>query len=196
MNFARIFMLGFLAMPLAAQSSPVSVGGALMLGLDSYKKVVNNSTGFLVDVGWNTNLSKTGSVPIRLSLGVGLMPGKETNGLKTSLTLLQLSGDLLIKTNVEPLRGVFGFSLNKYTAKLSGEESQSTLDVDHHFPFHDVDGIKGGLRMGMEYTFHKQFTAQLLLQTTELGGRQRMDPLIRKGGLNPAWIQCGVRYSF
>lgn len=195
MNFARTLLLGLLALPLAAQSGPVSVGGAVLLGLDSYKKVVNNSTGFLIEAGWETHLAKK-AVPARLSLSLGSMPGSEINGLKTSLTLVQLSGDLLIPTDIPHLRGIFGLSLNKYTASLSGTESQASLDVDHHFPFHDVDGVKGGLRVGAEYTFARQLTAQVLLQATELAGRQRNDSLIRKGGLNPAWIQCGVRYTF
>lgn len=195
MTFARTLLLGLLALPMAAQSPQISVGGALLVGLDSYKKVVNNSTGLLVNVGWDTAIPKS-DVPVRLSLGVATMPGKATNGLKTSLTLIQFSGDLMLKTNIPQLRGIFGLSLNKYSAKLDGVESTSSQDVDHHFPFHDVDGIKGGLRLGMEYTFNKQLTGELLLQATELAGRQRQDPLIRKGGVNPAWLQVGVRYSF
>lgn len=195
MNFARALTLGLLVMPLAAQSTPVSVQGALITGLDSYKKVVNNSTGFLVNVGWDTSITKS-AVPARLSLGLGTMPGKEINGLKTSLTLIQLSGDLLIPTRIEHLRGIFGLSLNKYSAQKSGEESPSSLDVDHHFPFSDIKGVKGGLRLGAEYAFNRQVSGELLFQTTELSGRQRADNLMRKGGLNPAWIQCGVRYTF
>ncbi len=193
MNFARALLLGLAALPMAAQAGPFSVSGSLILGLDSYKKVVNQSTGLFVSAGMDARLGKA---PARFSLGVGAMPGKEANGLKTSLTLLQLSGDLLIPTSVDRLQAVFGLSLNRYTAQRSGEESLSPLDVDHHFPFTDVEGIKGGLRLGLEYRFQSRFTAELLLQATELAGRQRMDPLIRKGGLNPAWIQCGVRYSF
>lgn len=195
MNFARTLLLGLVALPLVAQSGTVSVGGALLTGLDSYKKAVNSTTGFGFDAGWETHLGKP-TVPARLSLGLLFMPGKEINGLKTSLRSVQLSGDLLLPTGISNLRGIFGLSLNQYTASLSGTESQSALDVDHHFPFHDVDGIKGGLRFGVEYTFAKKFTAQALLQATELAGRQRNDTLLRKGGINPSWIQCGLRYTF
>ena len=41
-----------------------------------------------------------------------------------------------------------------------------------------------------------EYVETLLLQATELAGRQRNDDLIRKGGLNPTWIQLGVRYGF
>jgi len=195
MNFARIVLIGLLALPLGAQTLPVSVGGSIIFGMDSYRKVVNNSTGFMVDVGWDAHLAKN-ALPARFSISLGSMPGKETNGLKTSLTLFQFSTDLLLKTDIENLRGVFGLALNMYRASLSGTESTAAADVDHHFPFHDVDGVKGGLRLGAEYTFRKHFTAQILLQATELAGSQRTDRLQRRGGLNPAWVQCGVRYSF
>lgn len=195
MNAFRTCLLGLLALPLAAQTSPFSAGGALIVGLDSYKKAVNSSTGFLANAGWDTTVYKSG-IPARLSFGVGLMPGKETNGLKTSLTLLQFSGDILINTDLEGLRGVIGLSVNKYSAKFAGAESPSALDVDHHFPFHDVSGLKGGLRLGFEYAFNKRIVGEALLQTTELAGRQRNDALIRNGAVNPAWLQLGARYQF
>lgn len=195
MNVIRTCLLGLLVLPLSAQSTAFSAGGALIVGLDSYKKAVNNTTGFLVNGAWDTTVLKSG-IPARLSLGLGLMPGKETNGLKTSLSVIQLSGDILIETQVEGLRGVVGLSLNKYTAKYGGEESQSAFDVDHHFPFHDVDGIKGGIRLGFEYSVNRQVSCEALLQNTELAGRQRNDALIRKGAINPGWLQFGVRYKF
>ncbi len=195
MNIIRTFLLGLLALPMAAQSTGFSAGGALILGLDSYKKAVNNSTGFLVNGAWDTTVYKAG-IPARLSLGVGLMPGKESNGLKTSLSVIQIAGDILIDTEISGLRGVVGLSLNKYSATFSGEESQSVFDSDHHFPFHDCDGIKGGIRLGLEYAFTKHISGEALFQATELAGRQRNDTLIRKGAINPGWIQFGARYKF
>ncbi len=195
MNVTRICMLGLLALPLAAQSTNVSVGGALIYGLDSYKKAVNATTGLTLNVGYDTSIYKSG-IPARLTFGVGLMPGKELNGLKTSLTLFQFAGDIIIETDSHSLRGILGLSINSYSAKFSGYESPAVNDAEHHFPFRDVKGIKGGLRLGAEYTFAPQWTAQVLLQTTELAGRQRYDPLIRKGGINPAWLEFGVRYKF
>jgi hypothetical protein len=195
MKVLHTCLLGLLALPLAAQATPFSVGGAALLGLDSYKKAVNNSTGFLMNVGWDTQIGRSG-IPARLALGGGVMPGKELNGLKTSLSLLQLSGDILIATAVPNLRGVVGLSLNKYTAKYAGEESPSAFDSDHHFPFRDTTGIKGGLRLGLEYAWTTRVTGEALLQSTELAGRQRTDTLIRRGAINPGWIQVGARYRF
>lgn len=195
MIIARTCMLGLLALPLAAQSTNFSAGGGLIHGLDSYKKAVNATTGLNLNVGYDTSVYKSG-IPARISLGVGLMPGKEQNGLKTSLTLVQLAGDLLIQTDVQGLQGVVGLSLNSYSAKFSGYESPAASDVEHHFPFHDAKGLKGGLRFGVEYAFNARWNGQALLQATELAGRQRFDPLIREGGINPAWLEIGVRYKF
>lgn len=195
MNVARTCMLGLLALPLAAQSTDFSVGGALIYGLDSYKKAVNSTTGLTLNLGYDTAVYKSG-IPARITFGVGLMPGKERNGLKTSLTLFQLAGDLLIQTDVPGLRGVFGLSVNSYSARFSGYESPAVFDADHHFPFRDAKGLKGGLRLGVEYAFTTRWSGQALLQATELAGRQRYDPLIRQGGINPSWLEFGARYKF
>ncbi len=193
MNIPRTLLLGLLALPLAAQSTAFSVGGGVILGLDSYKKAVNNSTGLMLNGAWETTVVKSG-IPARVSLGIGFMPGKELNGLKTSLTVFQLGGDLLIDTGLPHLRGVAGLSLNKYTARFQGQESPSLYDVDHHFPFHDASGLKGGLRLGLEYAASRRSSLEFLFQTTELAGRQRNDTLIRRGAVNPGWLQLGFRY--
>lgn len=195
MNVARTCMLGLLALPLAAQSTDFSAGGALIYGLDSYKKAVNSTMGLTLNFGYDTAVYKSG-IPARITFGVGLMPGKERNGLKTSLTLFQLAGDILVQTDVPGLRGVFGLSVNSYSARFSGYESPAVFDADHHFPFRDAKGLKGGLRLGVEYAFTTRWSGQALLQATELAGRQRYDPLIRQGGINPSWLEFGARYKF
>ncbi|MFN7958864.1 MAG: hypothetical protein U0P46_11165 [Holophagaceae bacterium] len=195
MNPARTCLLGLLALPLAAQSTNVSGGAALIYGLDSYKKAVNSTAGLTLNLGYDTSVYKT-DIPARVTFGVSLMPGKERNGLKTSLTLFQLAGDILIQTEVQGLRGVVGLSVNSYSAKFSGLESPAVFDAEHHFPFRDAKGLKGGVRLGLEYVFSKRWSGQVLLQATELAGRQRYDPLIRQGGINPAWLEFGARYRF
>ncbi|BDU77999.1 hypothetical protein [Mesoterricola sediminis] len=196
MKLIRTVLTGLLALPLAAaQPTGLSVGGGVILGLDSYKKAVNATTGFLVNVGWETQLLKSG-VPARVSLAAATMPGKERNGLKTSLTLVQLTGDLLLETPSPRLRGIFGLSVNSYTAKFSGDESPSIFDAEHHFPFHDCKGLKGGVRLGLEYVQNPHLSYEAILQVTELAGRQRNDTLIRQGAINPGWIQLGARYTF
>lgn len=195
MNHLRTILMGLLALPLAAGHPGFSAGGGLILGLDSYKKAVNSSTGFMINAGWETTLART-DIPARVSLNLGTMPGKAKNGLTTSLTLAQLAGDILFDTGTPKLRGIFGLSLNSYTAKFKGDESQSIFDADHHFPFHDCKGLKGGLRVGAEYALTPRFTLEVLLQATELAGRQRNDVLIRQGAINPAWMQLGARYQF
>jgi hypothetical protein len=195
MKSIRPFLLALLALPLAAQSSGFSVGGGLIAGLDSYKKAVNSNTGFGVNAAFDTVVHGT-DVPIRLQVGLDSMPGKATNGLKTSLTHVQLASDLLVDTGVSGLRGLAGLSLNSYSASFSGTESTSASDASHHFPFKDVKGIKLGLRLGLEYAFDKAWSGEVVLQQTELAGQDKSDPLVRVGGVNPAWLQVGVRYRF
>ncbi len=67
MNIPRTLLLGLLALPLAAQSTAFSVGGGVILGLDSYKKAVNNSTGLMLNGAWETTVVKSG-IPARVSL--------------------------------------------------------------------------------------------------------------------------------
>ena len=70
------------------------------------------------------------------------------------------------------------------------------VDAENHFPSRDAQGRKGRVRLGLEYSFSKRWSGQALLQATELAGRQRYDPLIRQGGINPSWLEFGARYRF
>jgi len=240
MNRIHISLLTLLALPLAAQDSGFSAGGGLILApksyFGSYDLAVHNNLGYYVNGSYQLGTSD-GNISGRVSLGVHFMPGKtksahstyqvvETAGaaavtkdvqtdLKTSLTLYQVSGDLLIKTSVPNLSAIVGVSVNKYAAKFEGTEvtgkvynNDATLtsaatqavdhdaQADHHFPFKDDAGIKAGLRVGVQYSFTKSLSAELLLQQTELAGQNGSDPAIRAGGVNPAWLQLGVRYNF
>ena len=199
MNFIRTSLLGLLALPLAAQSSGFNASGALILApseyFESYSKAVNSSTGLLVNVGYDFNVYQT-DVGGRATLGFGYMPGTEKNGLKTSLTLVQLTGDIFLPTPAEGLRGVVGLSIDHWSASFSGTENWQPADVDHHFPFKDIKGLKGGFRLGLDYVVNKSVSAELVLQQTELAGHNGQDSFVRTGGINPAWLQLGVRYQF
>jgi hypothetical protein len=146
-------------------------------------------------------------VPARISLAFANMPGKETDystpttdgHLRTTLNLIQLNGDILVASRIQGLRGVFGISFNKYKLSRAGNEDTTAAnagDPSAHFPAVDDKGTKLGLRLGVEYAITKQISAEVLFQQTELAGRQRNDGLVRKAGLNPAWLQFGARYHF
>jgi hypothetical protein len=200
MNFIRTSLLGLLALPLAAQSTGFNVGGALILAPEeyfgSYEKAVHNNAGALINVGYDFNFYHT-DIFGRGTLSFATMPGGEDNGLKTSLSSVQLAGDVFLPTAIQNLHGVVGVSINYYSASFSGTESWDPNDVEHHFAFKDIEGLKLGYRLGLEYSFSKSLSGEILMQQTELAGHTIAgDTFIRRGGINPAWLQLGVHYHF
>jgi len=205
----RTSLFGFLVLPLAAQSTGISAGGAIINGLEvseSLKKVTNNATGISINAAYDIVIPGS-EVPARISLAFVNIPGKATTystpttdgSLRTTLNIFQLSGDLLIATPAEGLKGIVGASLNKYSLDLEGNEDKTAANAGNpsaHFPVVDASGVKVGFRLGLDYTFTKRLSGEVLFQQTELSGHQRNDTLVRRGGLNPAWFQFGIRYHF
>jgi hypothetical protein len=189
--FIRTALLGMLAMPLCAQ---FSASGGLILAFPSLKKATQTDLAFALGADYTSHLYGT-EIPARVGLALASMPGKEVNGLKTSLTLVQLHGDVFIGAG--PLRCLGGLSINSYTMSRSGNENtQDPLDRDHHFPVRDVKGLKLGMRLGMEYAITKTLALELTYQQTELAGKDLQDPMVRQGGINPGWAQLLFTYHF
>lgn len=205
----RTSLFGLLVLPLAAQSTGISAGGAIINGLevsDSLKKVTNNATGISVNAAYDVMIPGS-EVPARISLAYVNIPGKATTystptsdgSLRTTLNIFQLSGDLLITSPVAGLRGIVGLSFNKFSLDQAGNEDKSAANAGNpsaHFPVVDASGVKMGFRAGLDYAFTKRISGEVLFQQTELSGHQRGDTLVRRGGLNPAWFQFGIRYHF
>lgn len=192
----RALLLGSLVAPLAAQDSSFSVNVGLISALDSLKKATNNSTALQLGADYHTKVWST-EVPARVGLTLASMPGKDWNGLKTSLTLLQLHGDLVLDGPGTAWHPVLGMSLNHYSMSRNGTENLlDPLDKDHHFPVRDVKGMKIGLRLGLDYTVSRNVGLELMFQQTELAGKDLTDPMVRAGGINPAWLEFNVRYRF
>ena len=210
MNFIRTSLLGLLALPLAAQSTGFSAGGGLILApskqlFGSYEKAVHNKVGFDLNGAYDFKLYQT-DVDARATLTAASMPGKATAyGLKTSLTLVQLSGDIFLSLGSENVRGLFGFSVNSYSASFSGKENTTDrAAATQHFPFKDCSGLKMGFRVGVDYAITKSFSTEVIFQQTELAGSDLSEqtnltnssPFVRAGGISPSWLQFGVRYHF
>ena len=191
----RTALLGLLVLPLAAQSPGLSVTGGLVLGNDSLKKATNNSTGLVLGADWGTQVWGT-DVAARIGLLGASRPGTEKNQLKTSLTLLQAHGDLVLGMGLSSLTGIVGLSFNAYTMSRTGVESTVPEDVDHHFPVRDVKGLKLGVRLGLNLAFSKHLSGELMFQQTELAGKDLMDPQLRQGGINPSWFELDLRWHF
>ncbi len=192
----RALLLGTMALSLAAQESPFSVNGGIISALDSLKKATYNSTGLQIGADYHTKVLST-EVPVRVGLNFASMPGSEHNGLKTSLTLFQLHGDVILDGPSASWHPLVGLSLNHFSMTKKGvENAADPLDLDHHFPVRDVKGTKIGVRMGVGYTVSRKVELELLFQQTELAGKDLNDPLVRAGGINPAWLEFNVRFHF
>ena len=200
MKLIGISLLSLLALPLAAQDSGFSVNGGVIWApstyFGSYEKVVNNNSGYYIGGSYTTGASE-GGVVCRGTASYFAMPGQvRSNGLKTSIDLIQVAGDVVFPTGVEGLDGVVGLSANVFSVTNTGVESADKNDVAGHFPVKDGSGLKGGVRIGFEYAFTKSLKAEVMFQQTELGGQNGSDPVKRAGGVNPGWMQIGFRYNF
>jgi hypothetical protein len=191
----RVLLISLLSLPLVAQTSGFSVQGGVILGFDSLKKATNSATGLTLGADYGTRIWGT-DMPARVGLSFSALPGKELNGLKTSLTLTQAHGDLVMGGTEGGVHLLLGLSLNAYQMSRSGTESSDPMDVDRHFPIRDASGLKLGLRLGLAYAINRSWSTELLFQQTELAGKDLTDPLRRQGAINPAWLELGFRYYF
>jgi hypothetical protein len=112
MKLIHLSLLSLLALPLAAQDTGFSVGGGLIAApktyFGAYDKVVNNNLGYYVNGAYTVKTAET-DLTGRFTASLSSMPGKSRdNGLKTSLSLFQVSADLVFPVGVEGLSGVFG----------------------------------------------------------------------------------------
>jgi hypothetical protein len=182
----RILALGAVlaSSGLVAQDTSKSwtAGVSLTAALDGLKEVTHETNGFVVDFGYNGRLGNT-TVPFRASLGYQIFPGSAAEtGLKQSLTSIQLAGDIFISSPWKDLQFITGLSLNKYKVKSESATFSTT---------ESVEGTKFGARLGMEYQFNPAWSAQLLVQMTELGTDSAAST-----GVNPSWLQAGVKFHF
>jgi hypothetical protein len=201
MRTFRSSLLALCALPLCAQG--FSVSGAGILALDSLKKVTDAPAAIILGGDYETHFSGT-EIPVRAGISLAQMPGHERFGLKTSLFLAQVHGDVFLCATPK-LAVVAGLSLNTYSMTRTGEENRTdALDVDHHFPVGDAKGVKFGFRLGLDYRLDKAWSLELMLQQTELAGKDLTGDvkapdgteLVRQGAINPAWLQLGVTYRF
>lgn len=196
MSILRTSLLGLLALPMAAQAPGFSVQAGPILGLDSLKKATNASLAFQAGLDYTGEVPST-DIPARVGLSAGSFPGRDWNGLKTSLTLVQLHGDLLLAGRGCPAYGIVGASLNTWSMSRSGTENAADpSDIDHHFPVRDAKGLKLGLRLGVGCNLSRSIALEAVFQQTELAGKDLDDPVVRQGGINPGWIELDIRYHF
>ncbi len=159
-----------------------TAGASISAALDGLKDITGKTNGFVVDFGYNGHLGAT-TVPFRASLGYQLFPGTaNASGVKQSLTSIQLAGDIFVDSPWKNLKFITGLSLNQYKVKT---ESATVNTTD------SAKGTKFGARLGLEYQFNAAWSAQALVQITELGTDAN-----KSTGLNPSWAQFGVKFHF
>jgi len=202
MSFAKRISLGIVALALpsvmahAADGPTLFVGGGLLGALDSTKVVTHSTLGFNVTGGADFRVAD-GSYGFRPGVAIYFLPGSAQDGVKTSLTNFQVYGDVVFDSGVQNLSFSAGLSVQRWYYKTTADPGlASPLGLDEKG---FLNGTKLGFRIGVEYRFNKSFTAELLLQQTDLGSKDG-DPkgTIYSPGSNvtPAWMQVGVKYHF
>jgi len=219
MSFAKRISLGIVALALpgvmahAADGPTLFVGGGLLGGLDSTKTVTHSTLGFSVTGGADFRVAD-GSYGFRPGVAVYFLPGSAQDGVKTSLTNFQVYGDIVFDSGIKNLSFTAGLSVQRWYYKTNadaGVVSPYQLD-DKGF----LNGTKLGLRLGMEYQFTKNLSAELLFQQTDFGSKDgeakgntysssgnfppptpaQEGALINGTNVTPAWIQLGIKYHF
>lgn len=148
-------------------------------------------------------------------------------GAKSSLTDLQLAMDLLFPAFLPRMKAFVGLTANRYRVKNTGTEAYyfaSDYASSYTYPFNgrimplnvfavkNDKGLKGGIRAGVEYAFDAHWSAEAILQVTELGpgiavttdllpngkANSKKNPFneVNRGPVNPSWLQFGARYRF
>lgn len=204
---------GILSLPLAAGSPAwlpdltYDAGGALLWAAPALTKVTHNSTAF--EIGAGVGFKLPNGLPTRISLNRYAMPGKDYGTIKSSLTLTQVAWDLYLDTSMKTWGCFVGLSGNRYSVVNDGYETwvgdghntsnkapQSIWAVTNPA----TQGWKLGIRAGVEHRWTPHLASDLTLQATELsGGERRGAPTTNypnDGGVNPTWIQVGLRYVF
>jgi hypothetical protein len=182
-----------MAVPATAQDSGFYVGGSFSYasGMSLKDTITKSDLGFVVDGGYVGKLAST-DVPVRTSLSYLDFPGKKDAGMKASLTGIELATDIFIKTPVDKLRLISGICLTKWSLKVDSDDLGSFTN--------SVKGIKFGGRIGADYAITPKLSAEMLLQVVELGTDQDFtrQPNGLNGivGINPVWLQIGVKYHF
>jgi hypothetical protein len=138
-----------------------------------------------------------------------MVPG---SSIKHQFTNIQVFGDVVVPIYDKHADWIIGLSVNKYMLKVSGAGPgvYSSFDLDAATRTLDdngnlvrsgsangsvtIPGVKLGVRMGADYHFSKNLSAQVLFQATELGRITSLSGQLPT--LNPAWLEFGVTYKF
>ena len=203
---AFTILAGLASLPAFAEGGPTfHLGGSLLNQLDSAKSITNNSLGYSITGGadWSTSHNYM----VRTGLALNFLPGSafgqtgRTDAfVKTSLSSYQVFGDILVPSSYKDLSFVVGLSLQKWNYKTS-KPATSVSPIGADASSGNIKGVKFGMRLGLDWKVNARWSAELMLQQTELGSQDNE----LKGNTtdsrylsneNPGWFQVGVRYHF
>lgn len=186
--------------PMMAQGR-FSASGSVVGAMDSLKKVTNQDLGLSLGVGYESVI-ESARLPWRVSVNGHYFGGKkQDDGLTSKLSSVQVAGDVFVATPIESLRFFTGLTVNKYFLSNSGTTRDTNGDLVAMWPVDTAKGLKLGARAGFEMEFTKHLSGEVMVQFTELGStpnvvRDEGATGLGQGGINPSWIEIGVRYNF
>jgi len=188
----------------SAQQTPGwKVAAALPYALDSLSTYTNQTVmGICLDGAYQLPVAGSPTF-VRLGLGVNYFPGREeTRGTltrKVSFLSEQLTADIVVPVGASSWALVTGISANNWSLSSTLRDSADPA----------VEGTSGsvqkpfgkfGFRVGLEYQATRRLAVAALFQQTELGSDARLqkngNDILGYQGINPSWIQVGVRYGF
>lgn len=219
MAFAAITSV---AMAQSPAPSPFTVGVNLINGLNGVTSITDKTLGASIEVGYQGILGGT-QIPYRASLTYVRFPGSDTmkvrhflqddpfvavvkqhSGVDTSLSDIQVAGDIYLPLPIPRLKLITGMSLNKWHANnpwltLGRDSSQPPSSQDLHS---NGPEIKFGFRAGLSYDLTDRITGVLRYQWSALGSTYAVDerstPSVLQvdQSVNPSWIDLGITYRF
>ena len=206
-QFRAMTMAGLLLLAgssLQAQQAPGwKVGAALPYALDSLSTYTNQTVlGLCLDGGYQMAIPGASTL-VRFGLAVNVFPGQSkmagTVSRKVSLYSEQLTADVVVPIGTSKWSLIAGMSANNWNVNSTVNDSADPTVAGTSEPVKKFFG-KFGFRTGLEYQFSRNLSMTALFQQTELGSDARLrkngDDIYGYQGINPSWIQFGIRYSF
>jgi hypothetical protein len=177
---------------------------------------MGKSFGATVDGAYTWD-SEAAALPLRVSVAYATFPasgqttlaGTGPSTYKIGLQDFQVGLDGFASLPVESLKLFFGFTLNQWLADATSsywvpDDSAAGGSFQSGKVSGTVKGIKLGLHLGLEHPFSERISGLVVLQLSQLGTSSafmvQSDPNWADGsgnvGVNPCWVQVGVRYHF
>lgn len=187
-----------LATALSAQQG-WQVGGGLAFSQDSLREFTHQTAGLDLQGGYQVQVANSKST-LRFGAGLDWFPGSSQAGRKITLEDFQLNVDAVVPLGNSSWKWVTGLSANTWFKQVSGQDPYVPNQSGSESGTVKRAFSKLGVRAGLEKELNAHWSAQILLQVTELGTDNEFlkdgDPVWGRTPANPSWIQVAARYQF